>query len=460
MESRQDFCQGSVAHCILRMAVPMTVAQLVNVLYSITDRFFIGHMGDGASLGLTGVGVVFPIISIITAFTNLFGMGGAPLCSIARGKQETLLAEKIMGTTCFMLLVTAGLLTVLGALLAKPLLFWFGASADTYPYASAYFSVYIWGTPAAMLSLGMNGFVNSQGFGRAGMLTITVGAAANMTLDPLLIYGFGMGIRGAAIATVVSQLLSAVWVMRFLTGPRAILKLRRGLVAWEPALLWKVVRLGFCHFIMSFTNAASQLAYNTALRSMGGDVYIGAMTVINSLREVITMPANGITGGAQPVLGYNYGARAYDRVRQGAICMAGICTVYMLLAWGVVFLFPEALIRFFNDDAELVAVGARLLHIYFFGFCFMALQMSGQAVFTSLGKAGYAIFFSLFRKVGLVIPLIFLLPGFLGIDGVLWSEPISNLIGGTACFLAMVRTVWKVLGKTEEGLPTGGDLES
>lgn len=219
------------------MAVPMTIAQLVNVLYNITDRFFIGHMGDGASLGLTGVGVVFPLISIITAFTNLFGMGGAPLCSIARGKQETLLAERIMGTTCFMLLVTAGLLTALGALLAKPLLFWFGASADTYPYASAYFSVYIWGTPAAMLSLGMNGFVNSQGFGRTGMLTIAVGAAANMALDPLLIYGFGLGVRGAAIATVISQLLSAVWVMRFLTGPRAILKLRRSLVGWQPALL-------------------------------------------------------------------------------------------------------------------------------------------------------------------------------------------------------------------------------
>ena len=450
MESSQDFSQGSVARCILRMAVPMTIAQLVNVLYNITDRFFIGHMGGGASLGLTGVGIVFPIISIITAFTNLFGMGGAPLCSIARGKQEHLLAEQIMGTTCFMLLVTAGLLTALGVLLTRPLLFWFGASADTYPYASAYFSVYILGTPAAMLSLGMNGFVNSQGFGRTGMLTVTVGAAANMILDPLLIYGFDMGVRGAAAATIFSQLLSAFWVMRFLTGPRAVLKLRRSLIRWRPALLWEVVRLGFCHFIMSFTNAATQLAYNTALRSLGGDVYIGAMTVINSLREVITMPANGITGGAQPVLGYNYGAGAYDRVRQGVIYMAGICTAYMLLAWGVVFLFPEALIRFFNDDAELVAVGAHLLHIYFFGFCFMALQMSGQTVFTSLGKAGHAIFFSLFRKVGLVIPLIFLLPIFLGIDGVLWSEPISNLVGGTSCFLVMLHTVWKSLGKQEE----------
>ena len=196
---------------------------------------------------------------------------------------------------------------------------------------------------------------------------------------------------------------------------------------------------------MSFTNAATQLTYNTALRSLGKDVYIGAMTVINSLREVVSMPVNGITGGAQPVLGYNYGAGEYGRVKQGILFMTGVCTAYMLLAWGVIFLFPESLVRIFSDDPQLITVGAHLLHIYFFGFCFMALQMSGQAVFTALGKAKHAIFFSLFRKVGLVIPLIFLLPRFLGIDGVLWSEPISNLIGGTACFLVMMRTVWRTL---------------
>ncbi len=445
MQNKQDFSQGSVAGCMLRMAIPMTIAQLVNVLYNITDRFFIGHIDGGASAGLTGVGIVFPIISLITAFTNLFGMGGAPLCAIARGKKDTLLAERIMGTTCYMLFVTAVIITSLGLVLCSPLLSWFGASADTYTYAYDYFSVYILGTPFAMLSLGMNGFINSQGFGQIGMVTITVGAVVNIVLDPLLIYGLGMGVRGAAVATIISQLLSALWVMRFLTGPRAILRLRREFIRWCPELIGDVVRLGFCSFIMSFTNAATQLAYNTALRGLGGDVYIGAMTVINSLREVVSMPVNGITGGAQPVLGYNYGAGEYDRVKQGILFMTGVCTAYMLLAWGVIFLFPEFLVRMFSNDPQLIAVGTHLLHIYFFGFCFMALQMSGQSVFTALGKAKHAIFFSLFRKVGLVIPLIFLLPRFLGIDGVLWSEPISNLIGGTACFLVMMHTVWRAL---------------
>ena len=445
MQNKQDFSQGSVASCMMRMAIPMTIAQLVNVLYNITDRFFIGHIGSGASDGLTGVGIVFPIISLITAFTNLFGMGGAPLCAIARGKKDTFLAERIMGTTCYMLFITAVIMTSLGLVLCRPLLSWFGASTDTYTYAFDYFSVYILGTPFAMLSLGMNGFINSQGFGQTGMVTITVGAVVNIVLDPLLIYGWGMGVRGAAVATVISQFLSALWVMRFLTSPRAILRLRREFICWCPELLRDVVRLGFCSFIMSFTNAATQLTYNTALRSLGKDVYIGAMAVINSLREVVSMPVNGITGGAQPVLGYNYGAGEYGRVKQGILFMTGVCTAYMLLAWGVIFLFPESLVRIFSDDPQLITVGAHLLHIYFFGFCFMALQMSGQAVFTALGKAKHAIFFSLFRKVGLVIPLIFLLPRFLGIDGVLWSEPISNLIGGTACFLVMMRTVWRTL---------------
>lgn len=450
MDQDHDFSQGGMARNILSMAVPMTIAQMVNVLYNITDRFFIGHIPGTSSLALTGVGIVFPIINVITAFTNLFGMGGAPLCAIARGRKENDLAERIMGASCFMLILTALVLTAVGVLLARPILFLFGASTDTFPYASAYFGIYIWGTLFAMLSLGMNGFINSQGFGRTGMVTIAAGAAVNVVLDPILIYGLDMGVRGAAVATVISQVLSAAWVMRFLTGPKALLKLRRRHIAWAPALLKDTVRLGFSQFVMSFTNGLTQFAYNKALLGLGGDVYVGAMTVINSVREVVTMPVNGITGGAQPVLGYNYGAGAWERVRRGILITAGICTAYTFLAWGVVFLFPEQLILFFNDSPELVEVGARMLHIYFFGFCFMALQFSGQSTFTALGKAGYAVFFSLFRKVVLVVPLIFLLPCFWGVEGVFWSEPISNLIGGSACFLVMMGTVWRRLGRAEK----------
>ena len=450
MDQDHDFSQGGMARNILSMAVPMTIAQTVNVLYNIADRFFIGHIPGTSSLALTGVGIVFPIINVITAFTNLFGMGGAPLCAIARGRKENDLAERIMGASCFMLVLTALVLTAVGVLLARPILFLFGASTDTFPYASAYFGIYIWGTLFAMLSLGMNGFIISQGFGRTGMVTIAAGAAVNVVLDPILIYGLDMGVRGAAVATVISQVLSAAWVMRFLTGPKALLKLRRRHIAWAPALLKDTVRLGFSQFVMSFTNGLTQFAYNKALLGLGGDVYVGAMTVINSVREVVTMPVNGITGGAQPVLGYNYGAGAWERVRRGILITAGICTAYTFLAWGVVFLFPEQLILFFNDSPELVEVGARMLHIYFFGFCFMALQFSGQSTFTALGKAGYAVFFSLFRKVVLVVPLIFLLPCFWGVEGVFWSELISNLIGGSACFLVMMGTVWRRLGRAEK----------
>ena len=443
--SNQDFSQGSVAGNIMRMAVPMTIAQLVNVLYNITDRFFIGHIGGGSSLALTGVGIVFPLISLVTAFTNLFGMGGAPLCAIARGKKDDALAERIMGASCYMLLLTAAVLTLAGVLFQRPLLYLFGASGDTYGYARDYFSIYIWGTPFAMLSLGMNAFINSQGFGRTGMVTIAAGAALNIVLDPLLIYGLDMGVRGAAVATVLSQLLAAFWVLRFLLGPRALLRLRRDSVRFQPTLLKDIVQLGFCNFIMSFTNAATQFAYNSTLQALGGDVFVGAMTVINSLREIIVMPANGLTSGAQPVISFNYGAKENARVKQGILFMTIGCTAYMLLAWALVFLFPRELVRLFNDDPRLVEVAAHLLHIYFFGFCFMALQMSGQSTFTALGKAKHAIFFSLFRKVGIVIPLIWLLPHFLGVDGVLWSEPISNLIGGTACFTVMLLTVWRSL---------------
>ena len=267
--SNQDFTQGSVAGNIMRMAVPMTIAQLMNVLYNVTDRFFIGHIDGAASLALTGVGIVFPLVSVITAFTNLYGMGGAPLCSIARGKKDDALAERIMGAACYMLILTAAALTAAGLLFRGPLLRLFGASEDTLSYAMDYFSIYIWGTPFAMLGLGLNGFINSQGFGRIGMVTIAAGAAVNIVLDPLLIYGLSLGVRGAAIATVFSQFLSALWVLGFLTGGRAVLKLRRESVRWRPDLLRDIVQLGFCNFVMSFTNAATQFAYNNALLSLG-----------------------------------------------------------------------------------------------------------------------------------------------------------------------------------------------
>ncbi len=445
MQRDHDFSQGSMAKNITAMAVPMIIAQLINVLYNITDRFFIGRIGGGQSLSLTGVGIVFPIINIITAFTNLFGMGGAPLCSIARGRKDDEAAERIIGSSFFMLIITALVLTLIGVVFQDPLLRLFGASSETFPYAKEYFSVYIWGTAASVVGLGMNNFINCQGFGKVGMVSIAAGAVINVILDPLLIFVLDLGVRGAAIATVVAQLVSAVWVLHFLTGRRALLLLRKEHIRWQPAVLLQTVQMGFANFVMAFTNGITQFAYNRALMNLGGDVFVGAMTVITSVREMVIMPVHGITAGSHPVLGYNYGAQKLDRVKKGIAFTTGVCIVYTAVVWGVLFLFPQAAILLFTDDPKLLEVGVDMLHIYFWGFCLMALQFSGQATFTALGKAKYAIFFSLFRKVVLVIPLIWLLPRYMGVSGVFWSEPISNLIGGGACFATMLWMVKKKL---------------
>ncbi len=339
-----------MAKNITAMAVPMIIAQLINVLYNITDRFFIGRIGGGQSLSLTGVGIVFPIINIITAFTNLFGMGGALLCSIARGRKDDEAAERIIGSSFFMLIITALVLTLIGVVFQDPLLRLFGASSETFPYAKEYFSVYIWGTAASVIGLGMNNFINCQGFGKVGMVSIAAGAVINVILDPLLIFVLDLGVRGAAIATVVAQLVSAVWVLHFLTGRRALLLLRKEHIRWQPAVLLQTVQMGFANFVMAFTNGITQFAYNRALMNLGGDVFVGAMTVITSVREMVIMPVHGITAGSQPVLGYNYGAQKLDRVKKGIAFTTGVCIVYTAVVWGVLFLFPQAAILLFTDD--------------------------------------------------------------------------------------------------------------
>lgn len=312
---QNDFSQGKMWRNILTQAIPLTIAQTVQVLYNIVDRIYLGHLPGASSLALTGVGLIFPIVTLVTAFCNLFGSGGAPLCSIARGAGDTDRAERIMGTTFTMLVASGAVLMVLCYLFKKPVLYLFGASDETYFYADAYLSVYLLGTPFVMIGVGMNGFINAQGFARIGMLTIVLGAVLNVILDPLFIFVFDLGVRGAAIATVLSQAVSCVWVMLFLTGKRAILKLKKEYLrpAWR--LLGEIVSLGLAGFIMAATNCLVQITCNATLKIYGGDLYIGVMTVINSIRELLSLPINGITDGAKPVLGYNYGARRYDRVR-------------------------------------------------------------------------------------------------------------------------------------------------
>ena len=303
-----DFSKGSVKGNILRLAGPMTLAQLINLLYNIIDRMYIGHLPENSTPALTGLGLTFPIITIVTAFSNLFGMGGSPLFSIARGKRDEEQAGRIMGTT-FSMLVLAGLvLTAVVLLVKEPLLYLFGASDQTFPYADQYLSIYLCGSTFVMISLGMNNFINAQGFARKGMLTVLIGAVLNIILDPIFIFAFDMGVRGAALATILSQMVSAVWVLHFLMGKQAVVRLTLPHLRVRWPLLKDILGLGTSGFVMSVTNGLVQIACNATLQTWGGDIYVAVMTVINSIREVVSMPVSGLTNAAQPVLGFNYGA--------------------------------------------------------------------------------------------------------------------------------------------------------
>lgn len=442
-----DFSQGSIIKNILKLALPMTLAQLINVLYNIVDRIYIGMLPEHATLSLTGLGLCLPIISMVIAFANLFGMGGAPLCSIERGRGNVKEAEAIMGNS-FVLLAGAGvLLTVLGLIYKRPMLYCFGASSATIDYADAYITTYLMGNTFVMIGLGMNSFINAQGFGLVGMLSVLVGAVLNLILDPVFIFIFHMGVKGAALATILSQLVSAVWILTFLTGKGGILKLRPSSMKLNVRRILRITGLGMSGFTMAITNSSVQIMYNAMLQRFGGDLYVGVMTVINSVREVITMPVSGLTNSAQPVMGFNYGAGKYGRVRKAIVFMSFVCILYTIGVWGMVHTFPEFFIRIFNREGELVEAGVPAMRVYFFGFFMMSLQFAGQSVFVGLGKSKKAVFFSIFRKVVIVIPLILILPAVLGLGttGILMAEPISNFIGGAACFGTMLFTLWPEL---------------
>jgi putative MATE family efflux protein len=447
--SKNDFTQGNIVGNILKLAIPMTLAQLINVLYSIIDRIFIGRIPENATLALTGLGLCLPITSIVMAFANLFGMGGAPLCSIERGRGNEEEAEKIMGNSFVLMLAFGVVLTVLGLIFKKPLLYMFGASDATYPYAAQFAEIYLLGTIFVMVGLGMNSFINSQGFGTIGMMTVLMGAVVNIILDPIFIFTLDMGVRGAAFATVIAQFLSAVWTVRFLTGKKAILKLKYSCFRLDKYRVKSIVGLGMSGFTMAVTNSVVQVMYNVSLQQYGGDLYVGVMTIINSIREVISMPVRGITNSAQPVMGYNYGASEYGRVKRAIVFTSVIPIIYTTAAWGLIHGYPEFFIRIFNHDPEVIQAGVPAMRIYYFGFFFMSLQFAGQSIFVALGKARQAVFFSIFRKVIIVAPLIILLPIFLsnGTSGVFMAEPISNVIGGGACFITMYFTVWRELDR-------------
>ena len=443
-----DFSSGPVWRCILAQAVPLTVAQLVQLLYNVVDRIYIGHMGEGEGLALTGVGLTFPVVTLIMAFTALFGMGGVPLFSMARGAGEQDRAKRIMGNSYALLLASAAILTAAGYLFCRPILFAFGASEASYVYAKEYLDIYLLGTFFTMTTTGLNGYINAQGFPKIGMLSTVLGAVTNMILDPVFIFVFDMGVAGAALATVISQGVSAVWVLRFLFSDRPPIALSWSCVRADRQTTGEILKLGTANFIMQGTNFLVQVACNTTLQQFGGDLYVGVMTVTNSVREIFMLPVSGIVNGGQPVISFNYGARKYDRVRSGIRFNTLVGSLYTVAAWLVIVLLPGFFFGIFNDDPAMLAAGVPMLKIYFFGFVFMAFQLAGQTTFQALGDAKHAIFFSLLRKAIVVTPLTLLLPrlGF-GVTGVFLAEPISNVIGGLACYLTMRMTVYRKLPK-------------
>ena len=451
---RIDFENGTVTGNIIGAALPMLVAQILNLLYNIVDRIYIARIPEVGTAALGAVGLCFPLIVIISAFANLFGSGGAPLFSIFRGKKEEQQAIHIMNTSFSMLCFSAVILMVIGLTFAHPLLTLFGASKAALTYAVPYMMIYLIGTLPSMIAVGMNPFINAQGYSVIGMSSVAIGAVANLLLDPLFIFSLGFGVCGAAIATVISQCLSAVFVLIFLTK-KAELKvrfLRRNELSQSLNYAKNIISLGTAGFIMQLTNSLVTICCNNVLSVTGGDIYISVMTIVSSVRQLVETPIYAINEGTSPILSYNYGACRPSRVRKAGIVMGIMIFGYTAVMWSLIILAPGALIQVFSSDAILIQDSIPALNQYFAAFIFMDLQYIGQTVFKSLNKKKQAIFFSLLRKVFIVVPLTYLMPYamHMGTDGVFLAEPVSNVIGGSLCFITMLCTVLPELKRMEK----------
>ncbi len=441
-----DFSQGSITKNIFQTAIPMLVAQVLNLLYNIVDRIYIGRIPTVGSLALGAVGLCFPVITILSAFANLYASGGGPIFAIERGRKELRHASRIMNTCFYLLIATAIVLTIFGQVFARPMLILFGASKNTLPYCLPYLRIYLFGTIFSMMTIGMNPFINAQGYPRAGMMTVLIGALANLILDPLFIFVFGMGVKGAAIATIISQFLSALFVFFFLRKKSIEIRLEICTVK-DLYRVKDILSLGLSGFIMQLTNGLVQVSCNSVLSQYGGDLYISIMTIVSSVRQMLEIPIWALTDGASSIISYNYGAAQNKRVKKAFQVMFIMTLVYAGLVCLAIESVPAFFISIFSNDAQILSKGIAALHLYFFAFIFMVFQYCGQTMFKALNKRGYAIFFSLLRKAIIVIPLTYLLPSLFhfGSNGVFMAEPVSNIVGGTLCIVTMFMTIWKEL---------------
>jgi putative MATE family efflux protein len=431
-----DLGKGGVSKLLFQLALPAIIAQLVNVLYNIVDRIFIGRMPNG-ELAMAGVGVAFPIIMIVSAFSALVGMGGAPLAAIKMGEKDNDGAEKIMTNSFSTLVMIAVILTVSLLIFKENILLAFGASNDTIGYANDYIGIYLIGTLFVQIGLGMNPFINTQGFAKIGMITVLIGAIINIVLDPILIFGFNMGVKGAALATISAQFVSAIWVLLFLIGKKSVLKIRKQYIIPRLKVVGPILILGISPFIMQATESLVIISMNNNLAKYGGDLAIGAMTIMSSVMQIILLPMMGLTQGAQPIISFNYGANKLDRVRKTFKLLLISCLVYTTIMWGAIMMFPQVFVSIFNSNSQLVEITVWSMRIYFAGILLFGAQIACQQTFLALGQAKISMILALLRKIILLIPLIFILPIYFEnkLQGVLTAEPIADIIAAIITIL-------------------------
>lgn len=442
---------GSIGKLFFKLAIPAVVAQVVNLMYNIIDRIYIGHIPEIGASALTGVGLFSAILMLINAFAMLAGAGGAPLASIALGKQDKDKAEKIMANAFSLLLIFSVILTIIFYISAPKLLTMFGASKVTLPYATDYARIYILGSVCVLIVMGMNPFITTQGFAKISMLTTVIGAIINIILDPIFIFGLNMGVKGAALATVLSQAIGAVWILKFLTGKNTMLKLKIENMKLDPKIFGPCLALGISTFVMLSTESILSISFTTSLSKYGGDIAVGAMTIITSISMLVTMPLQGFCQGGQPIISFNYGARNTNRVKKAFLTQFTVCVVYATVFWLLIMLVPKMFANIFTTDSSLSDYTVWAIRIYMAGIFSIGFQLSCQQSFMALGQAKISLFLAILRKILLLIPLIFILPMFFEnkVFGVFLAEPVSDIIAATVTTIAFFTQFKKILKKVD-----------
>ncbi len=451
MTNEEKLGTAPLFRLMMSMGIPTLVAQIINLLYNIIDRIYIGHIPEVGATALTGVGLALPMIVIISAFSAFVGAGGAPLSAIALGRGEKKEAERILGNGFSLLLIFSAVLMVLFFIIKRPVLFLIGASDATFPFADEYMTIYIFGTLFVQISLGMNPYITAQGCSRTAMLSVLIGAVLNIALDPLFIFGFGMGIRGAALATVISQFVSAVWVLRFLTRKERAMGIRKNYLKIRGKIVAKIMSLGVAPFIMQATESFISIVMNSGLQRYGGDMYVGTLTIMQSVMQFVSIPVSGFTQGVQPIMSYNFGAGNTERVKKTYFTMLGIVMSYTILLTISIMAVPGVFARMFTDSSELILLVEKIMPVFVCGMLVFGVQMSSQTTFLALGQAKISLFIALLRKVILLIPLAIILPKLTGdVMFIYYAEPISDVTSALTCGILFACLFGKILKRSKK----------